>query len=50
MIVSRNEIITTVYKAFSGMHREVGEADLIATMVAELKMAGLDGGRHYIMR
>ena len=47
MIVSRNEIITTVYKAFSGMHREVGEADLIATMVAELQMAGLDGVRQF---
>lgn len=47
MIVSRNEIITTVYKAFAGMHREVGEADLIATMVAELQMAGLDGIRQF---
>ncbi|WP_367103951.1 DUF3726 domain-containing protein [uncultured Psychrobacter sp.] len=47
MIVSRNEIVTTVYKAFLGMHREVGEADLIATMVAELQMAGLDGVRHF---
>jgi len=43
MIVSRNEIVSTVYKAFTGMHREVGEADLVATMVAELQMAGLDG-------
>ncbi len=47
MIVSRNEIVTTVYKAFVGMHREVGEADLVATMVAELQMAGLDGVRHF---
>lgn len=47
MIVSRNEITTMVYKAFSGMHREVGEADLIATMVAELQMAGLDGIRQF---
>lgn len=47
MIVSRNEIVTTVYKAFLGMHREVGEADLVATMVAELQMAGLDGVRHF---
>ncbi|WP_435980402.1 DUF3726 domain-containing protein [Psychrobacter sp. DM4] len=43
MIVSRNEIVSMVYKAFSGLHREVGEADLVATMVAELQMAGLDG-------
>lgn len=47
MIVSRNEIVTTVYKAFTGMHREVGEADVVATMVAELQMAGLDGVRHF---
>ncbi len=47
MIVSRNEITSMVYKAFSGMHREVGEADLIATMVAELQMAGLDGIRQF---
>lgn len=47
MIVSHNEIVTMVYKAFTGMHREVGEADVIATMVAELQMAGLDGVRHF---
>lgn len=47
MIVSHNEIVAMVYKAFTGMHREVGEADVIATMVAELQMAGLDGIRHF---
>ena len=47
MIVSNNEIVTIVHKAFTGMHREVGEADVIATMVAELQMAGLDGIRHF---
>ncbi|MFP3456937.1 DUF3726 domain-containing protein [Psychrobacter sp. SIMBA_152] len=47
MIVSHNEIVAMVYKAFTGMHREVGEADIIATMVAELQMAGLDGVRHF---
>jgi hypothetical protein len=47
MIVSHNEIVAMVYKAFTGMHREVGEADVIATMVAELQMAGLDGVRHF---
>ena len=47
MIVSHNEIMTIVHKAFTGMHREVGEADVIATMVAELQMAGLDGIRHF---
>lgn len=47
MIVSHNEIVTIVHKAFTGMHREVGEADVIANMVAELQMAGLDGIRHF---
>lgn len=47
MIVSHNEIVTIVHKAFTGMHREVGEADVIATMVSELQMAGLDGIRHF---
>ncbi len=47
MIVSHNEIVAMVYKAFTGMHREVGEADVIASMVAELEMAGLDGVRHF---
>ena len=47
MLVSHNEIVAIVYKAFTGMHREVGEADVIAAMVAELEMAGLDGIRHF---
>ena len=47
MIVSHNEIVTMVNKAFLGMQREVGEADLIAAMVAELQMAGLDGILHF---
>lgn len=47
MMVSHNEIVTMVYKAFTGLHREVGEADVIATMVAELQMAGLDGIKHF---
>lgn len=47
MIVSHNEIVTTVNKAFLGMQREVGEADLVASMVAELQMAGLDGILHF---
>lgn len=47
MIVSHNEIVSTVNKAFLGMQREVGEADLIASMVAELQMAGLNGIKHF---
>ncbi|MGR3898321.1 DUF3726 domain-containing protein [Psychrobacter sp. 1176_08] len=47
MIVSHNEIVTMVNKAFLGMQREVGEADLIASMVAELQMAGLNGILHF---
>lgn len=47
MIVSHNEIVSMVNKAFLGMRREVGEADLIAAMVAELQMAGLNGILHF---
>ena len=47
MIVSHNEIVSMVNKAFLGMQREVGEADLIASMVAELQMAGLNGILHF---
>ena len=47
MIVSHNEIVTMVNKAFLGLQREVGEADLIASMVAELQMAGLNGILHF---
>lgn len=47
MIVSHNEIVTMVNKAFLGLQREVGEADLIASMVAELQMAGLNGVLHF---
>ena len=47
MIVSHNEIVAMVNKAFLGMQREVGEADLIANMVAELQMAGLNGILHF---
>lgn len=47
MIVSHNEIVTMVYKAFTGLRREVGEADVIASMVAELQMAGLEGIKHF---
>lgn len=36
-----------VNKALLGLQREVGEADLIASMVAELQMAGLNGVLHF---
>lgn len=47
MIVSHNEIISLVKKAFLGTHNEYGESDLIANMVAELQMAGLGGIRQF---
>ncbi|WP_438012585.1 DUF3726 domain-containing protein [Psychrobacter raelei] len=47
MIVSHNEIISLVQKAFLGTRNEYGEADLIANMVAELQMAGLEGIRQF---
>ncbi len=47
MIVSHNELVATVNKAFLGMRRCCGEADVIATMVADLQMVGLNGVRHF---
>lgn len=47
MIVSHNELVAAVNKAFLGMRRCCGEADVIANMVADLQMVGLDGVRHF---
>ncbi|NOH71311.1 DUF3726 domain-containing protein [Vibrio pectenicida] len=47
MIVSHNELVSTVEKAFLGARRVCGEADVIAAMVADLQMFGLDGIRHF---
>ncbi|MBU2898152.1 DUF3726 domain-containing protein [Vibrio hepatarius] len=47
MIVSYNELVSTVEKAFLGARRIYGEADVIAAMVADLQMFGLDGIRHF---
>lgn len=47
MIVSHNELVAAVNKAFLGMRRSCGEADVIANMVADLQMVGLDGVRHF---
>lgn len=47
MIVSHNELVAAVNKAFLGMRRSCGEADVIAGMVADLQMVGLDGVRHF---
>ncbi|WP_076586824.1 DUF3726 domain-containing protein [Vibrio ostreicida] len=47
MIVSHNELVSAVQKAFLGSGRLCGEADAIATMVADLQMAGLNGVAHF---
>lgn len=47
MIVSHNELVSCVSKAFLGMRRSCGEADVIAGMVADLQMVGLEGVRHF---
>ena len=47
MIVTHNELITVTNKAFLGMRRVCGEADLIANMVADLQMVGLHGVKHF---
>ncbi len=47
MIVSHNELVAAVNKAFLGMKRLCGEADIIANMVADLQMVGLDGVKQF---
>lgn len=47
MIVTHNELVTVTHKAFMGMRRICGEADLIANMVADLQMVGLNGVKHF---
>lgn len=47
MIVSHNELVAAVNKAFLGMRRHCGEADVIANMVPDLQMVGLHGVRHF---
>lgn len=47
MIVSHNELVAVVNKAFLGMRRTCGEADVIANMVADLQMVGLNGISHF---
>ncbi|WP_346266806.1 DUF3726 domain-containing protein, partial [Vibrio parahaemolyticus] len=46
-MVSNNELVAAVNKAFLGMRRHCGEADVIANMVADLQMVGLHGVRHF---
>lgn len=47
MIVSHNELVGAVNKAFIGMKRACGEPDIIANMVADLQMVGLYGVEHF---
>ncbi|GIC79303.1 DUF3726 domain-containing protein [Moritella sp. F3] len=47
MIVSHNELVSVVNKAFLGMRRSCGEADVIANMVAGLQIVGLNGIGHF---
>ncbi len=47
MIVSHNELVNMVTKAFLGFRRHCGEADIIANMVADLQMVGLNGITHF---
>ncbi|AQS39102.1 Protein of unknown function (DUF3726) [Shewanella psychrophila] len=46
--VSHNELVTLCTKAFISLHKNCGEADVIANMVADLEMVGLDGIKHFI--
>ncbi|WP_114785510.1 DUF3726 domain-containing protein [Vibrio tetraodonis] len=47
MMVSYNELFSAVEKAFRGELRLCGEADIIAAMVVDLQMLGLDGIRQF---
>lgn len=47
MIVTHNELVSMTNKAFLGMRRLCGEADVIANMVADLQMVGLNGVKHF---
>lgn len=48
MNISHNELVVMCSKAFAGLHRYNGEADIIANMVADLEMVGLHGIDHFI--
>ena len=45
--VSHNEVLSLCAKAFKGLRRHRGEADLVANMVAGLEMDGFDGVYHF---
>ncbi len=48
MQVSHNELVVLIGKAFTGLRRSCGEADMIANMVADLEMVGLNGVEHFV--
>ncbi|WP_342743783.1 DUF3726 domain-containing protein [Photobacterium proteolyticum] len=48
MQVSHNELVVLTGKAFTGLRRSCGEADMIANMVADLEMVGLNGIEHFV--
>ncbi len=47
MILSNNELESTVNKAFLGIRKKCGESDVAATMVSTLQILKLDGVRHF---
>lgn len=46
--VSHNELVVLCAKAFNGLQRTCGEADMIANMVADLEMVGLKGIERFV--
>ncbi|NRD73198.1 DUF3726 domain-containing protein [Shewanella sp. VB17] len=48
IVVSHNELVAVSGKAFEGLRLPYGEADLIANMVTDLEMVGLQGIKHFI--
>ncbi len=48
MYLSHNELVTLCSKTYDSLHRQCGESDVIANMVADLEMSGLKGVKHFV--
>jgi len=46
--VSQNELKAICIKAYNGLNLNSGEADIVAKMVLDLEMAGLNGVKHFV--
>lgn len=46
--VSQNELKAICVKAYNGLNLNLGESDIVAKMVLDLEMAGLNGVKHFV--